>query len=487
MTVDARGNSHKAAGRPDGGQFDRKAGQGSDDDLDLDEADARLAAAMPGMDADGRRMLIEAAMNAKASRRRVETLMELKPTAARMPKIGAHDTTHDIAAKFGRYMLSGLDDDQRAEADARVASAYMRALELEPADTSGDRLVEWLKANKTKGSVTAGVDKDGVLHLLSTEPWAKGWRGQTTAWMRGDKSGTRRTIRTVDVPTLVAASRLDVDDDQLTAVLMWRGKDDPADVEYLKSMREHGYHTPELDRRIAVSDAIHGFRKALDARWSLEESRAENRRFTDRHSAGVFEDKIHCDTAHRKAAADCRLAGRYAHVELDDSVDLEGFARLDAEMEDLRRRHCLPVISPDNSFRFRLCGRHRAIGVYSPVDHAIAIDPRAPRSGAHEMAHAFDFEHGQLSASPEFRDILDRQRAALKNLDGISDSKRRYYATPTEVLARSAELYLLWTGRGSSLTSKSVDDLVAFDPSVRPLLDQRDAIVAFFDKVGLVG
>lgn len=289
------------------------------------------------------------------------------------------------------------------------------------------------------------------------------------------------------MPTLVAASQLDVDDDQPTAVLMWRGKDDPADAEYLKSMRERGYHTPELDRRIAVSDAIHGFRRALDARWSLEESRAENRRFTDRHSAAVFEDKIHCDTAHRKAAADCRLAGRYAHVELDDSVDLEGFARLDAEMEDLRRRHCLPVINPDNSFRFRLCGRHRAIGVYSPVDHAIAIDPRAPRSGAHEMAHAFDFEHGQLSASPEFRDILDRQRAALKNLDGISDSKRRYYATPTEVLARSAELYLLWTGRGSSLTSKSVDDLVAFDPSVRPLLDQRDAIVAFFDKVGLVG
>ena len=34
MTMDANGNSHKAAGRPDGGQFDRKAGQGSDDDLE---------------------------------------------------------------------------------------------------------------------------------------------------------------------------------------------------------------------------------------------------------------------------------------------------------------------------------------------------------------------------------------------------------------------------------------------------------------------
>jgi hypothetical protein len=36
MAQDRNGNNHKAAGRPDGGQFDRKAGQGSDDDLDLD-------------------------------------------------------------------------------------------------------------------------------------------------------------------------------------------------------------------------------------------------------------------------------------------------------------------------------------------------------------------------------------------------------------------------------------------------------------------
>lgn len=33
--MDPKGNNHKAAGRPDGGRFDRKAGQSSDDDLDL--------------------------------------------------------------------------------------------------------------------------------------------------------------------------------------------------------------------------------------------------------------------------------------------------------------------------------------------------------------------------------------------------------------------------------------------------------------------
>ena len=33
MAQDRNGNNHKAAGRPDGGQFDRKTGQGADDDL----------------------------------------------------------------------------------------------------------------------------------------------------------------------------------------------------------------------------------------------------------------------------------------------------------------------------------------------------------------------------------------------------------------------------------------------------------------------
>ena len=41
VAIDRNGNNHKAAGHPDGGQFDRKAGQGSDDDLDVEVVDAR--------------------------------------------------------------------------------------------------------------------------------------------------------------------------------------------------------------------------------------------------------------------------------------------------------------------------------------------------------------------------------------------------------------------------------------------------------------
>lgn len=39
MTQDRNGNNHKAAGRPDGGQFDRKPGQGSDNDLETMSSD----------------------------------------------------------------------------------------------------------------------------------------------------------------------------------------------------------------------------------------------------------------------------------------------------------------------------------------------------------------------------------------------------------------------------------------------------------------
>ena len=52
MVMDANGNSHKAGGRPDGGQFDRKAGQGSDGDLPA-------GGYVPGEDADADRTAVK--------------------------------------------------------------------------------------------------------------------------------------------------------------------------------------------------------------------------------------------------------------------------------------------------------------------------------------------------------------------------------------------------------------------------------------------
>lgn len=99
---------------------------------------------------------------------------------------------------------------------------------------------------------------------------------------------------------------------------------------------------------------------------------------------------------------------------------------------------------------------------------AIAVDPRAPRSLVHEFAHAYDFEHGQLSCTTLFKPVLDAFTARFDRTD-LSESRIRYALTPTEVFARGWEIHMLNTGRGGSFIG-TVDDY-RNDPMYRPLLD----------------
>lgn len=66
MVMDANGHSHKAAGRPDGGQYDTKAGSGSDDDLDMEAIGARVADAAPELTDEERRRAILAILGMDA-------------------------------------------------------------------------------------------------------------------------------------------------------------------------------------------------------------------------------------------------------------------------------------------------------------------------------------------------------------------------------------------------------------------------------------
>ena len=482
MVMDKNGHSHKAAGRPDGGQYETKPGAGTDDDLEA--INIRLAKTLPDLDEDTRRRLIQATLQARDTPQRVDTLIIAEPKAVRLPKITANDNTHSTAAKLGRYLLSGLDEQQRQTHDEKTWQAYADEHDLTPLDLNDDRLAHWLATNQTKGRVHAGIDNDGIVHLVSSEPWTRKWMGQSQAWMKDDKRNIR-TYRRIDIPTLTCLASLNVDDQAKETVLTQQGGRDDYTPERLHEMRAKGFWNVS-DKRIEKSEALQRFRTALDKRWDLETAKAANRRFSGRHSAGVFEDKLDYDDKHRQAAENSRFGRQFTHVELDNSVNLKEYAKLDREFAQMYDDHRLPRISSDNSFRFRLCGRHRAIGVYSPDAHAIAVDPRAPHSTAHEMAHAFDFEHGQLSTSEAFKPILDRQVKAVRSLD-VPDTKREYLSTPTEVLARSAELYLLWTGRASSFTSETVDKLAETDPSIPSLLEQKDAIIAFFNENNLTG
>lgn len=222
-------------------------------------------------------------------------------------------------------------------------------------------------------------------------------------------------------------------------------------------------------------------RELVQRRWDEETCRELNRRYAaGGHVAGVFEDKRSCDEAHRQAAVSGTLAEFFRHVEIDDDVDLDAYRDLVSEFAARDAAGELPRVAKSKlSLRFRKCGRHRAIGVYAPLLNAVAVDPRAPRSLLHEFAHAFDFEHGQLSTRCEFYPIVSAFRRNF-DMKGLGDSKVAYYTTPTEVFARSWEVYAAMHGLGGSF----VDTLEEYgkDKAYQPLIDAADMLDEYFGE-----
>lgn len=238
----------------------------------------------------------------------------------------------------------------------------------------------------------------------------------------------------------------------------------------------------EQKMRFQWAPVEHALGDLARLRWDEEACRELNRRFAaSEHIAGVFEDKKNCDEAHRGAARSGFLAEAFRHIEIDDDVDLEAYRKLEAELE--LRDSCgeLPQVDQGSlALRFRKCGRHRAIGVYCPQLNAVAVDPRAPRSLLHEFAHAYDFEHGQLSMSAGFAPILWSFRKSFQ-MDGMSNAKAEYYSTPTEVFARAWECYAALHGIGGSF----VDELESYreHPAYAPLLADAEELDGYFGRL----
>lgn len=218
--------------------------------------------------------------------------------------------------------------------------------------------------------------------------------------------------------------------------------------------------------------------------WGDEACREANRLYAeqdkDKHIAGVFDDKKQCDEAHRDAASRGYVARNFGHGEIDDDIDLAEYGKITLELEARFRSRELPQITTaDHELRFRKCGRHRAIGVYNPLRRAVAVDPRAPRSLLHEFAHAYDFEHGQMSCSQEFRPIIEAFARDFKPAD-MSAGKKAYYRTPTEIFARSWEAYAALNGFGGSFVD-TLDEYKA-DAAYAPLIENAAIINSYFDE-----
>lgn len=376
----------------------------------------------------------------------------------KFPALNPDDFPWTVSAKYGRWLMCDMDDRRRREIAADMVTML-----------AGETVRPWIApADDPRAGILTECAKDnpylfvhgcGDVVALSYRGFAKRCVGGYE-WHYRNHDETFRMFA-ASLPTVLGAF----------AIVR-----NAETVRRIASQSTSGY--PYLGED--------GFYVKAYRTLGMAESADANRRYAARHTAGEFEDKIHCDTAHRNAAASSRLATRFEHVELDDSVDLAWFKTFDTEFDRLYSNGLLPQVSDVSAFRLRKCGRRHAIGLYSPSHKAIAVDPRAPHSTLHELAHAYDYAHGQLSTRPEFRPILDEYRKGLARLD-VSPSRRDYGLTPTETFARAWELNALWHGHSSMFAAPNAGALLGADPLCRPLEPLRDMVEEYFKQSAFDG
>lgn len=143
------------------------------------------------------------------------------------------------------------------------------------------------------------------------------------------------------------------------------------------------------------------------------------------------------------------LNGYFGYVEFDEMCDLkkadelskECIALLDSFFSFVRKD------TKNNSIRFRRLGNHKAAGLYYPGLQCLCVDVGSPSSFVHELGHLIDYTE-QYSLKGDFNRVL---REYCYYIDSLTKEEtkfftkkygRDYYTNPTEVFARSFELYV---------------------------------------------
>jgi hypothetical protein len=181
--------------------------------------------------------------------------------------------------------------------------------------------------------------------------------------------------------------------------------------------------------------------------------------------ATAFTDKVPVSPKVASAARESGLHDLFDHVEFDEDIDLKVLPQLEREIHIAVG--ALPKASePLDAFRVRKLGRYagNTLGVYSPDYRTIVVDDgKATRNGfhglssfVHEYAHHLDAYLDpvmRLSDAGTFRPLFMeycRGLEAMPQAANLSDRRRDYLMTPTEVFARGFEL---WTAQAKDTLS----------------------------------
>ncbi len=145
----------------------------------------------------------------------------------------------------------------------------------------------------------------------------------------------------------------------------------------------------------------------------------------------------------------------FGYVEFDQDVDLNKVEEIQKEFSAFMDSFFSGIDISDNAMRIRKLGNHKASGLYYPGVKCLCIDITSPKSMIHEFGHLLDYqlgEKGNISLNANFNFIIAEYKERLVNsgaqnstiqaqLDSKGKYNLNYYLRPTEVFARSFELY----------------------------------------------
>ena len=163
--------------------------------------------------------------------------------------------------------------------------------------------------------------------------------------------------------------------------------------------------------------------------------------------ARAFETKKNIPDKVKSVMQNNKFLNYFKYVELDADTDLEKFHVVEKEWLQISKLFNLNELNIKPELRFRKLGKHKALGLYYPGLKCLCVDITSPSSFLHEFGHHIDYTYSDtpLSLKANFREIIkiysrnyDKQREDNKYLK----NKRNYFLTPTEVFARTFEMYL---------------------------------------------
>ncbi|QST02765.1 hypothetical protein IMZ31_19640 (plasmid) [Pontibacillus sp. ALD_SL1] len=169
------------------------------------------------------------------------------------------------------------------------------------------------------------------------------------------------------------------------------------------------------------------------------------------------------------------LLSHFLFVEYDDDVKEEQLDRFEEAADLFIKTFSWPV--PEGiTFRIKKLGRHRAEGIWFPWNDNLVVDVNHTHSFVHEFAHMLDYRSGTsfpLSEHPSFEAIKNQYQAMVeesiealpkdderrKRWNGTTKYNRNYYLQPTEIFARSFELYYGDKGISSEILPEQLDEI----------------------------